>query len=254
MRKTLILIKNTFTVSKLTLLIFWTFVSFSIALWADDGSDLSLPLKVSNPSAHSLPLKGDLSNLSNKESKALKKNEANLTPRENKSIDKIGESKEQIQKELPAQSIIPNNESFQPIVLDFRITELMELKRIAREIGGNLIITIEPVGITAADLIIPLRNSGLFNVESKDGKLFIVSSNGQQQKKAYEEEIAALSRRQAALLRNIAVLQNLATSENSSKQTSSVESIDSIEKEQKNNMQSMAHIPPNTQEEYPLPK
>ncbi|QSR85034.1 hypothetical protein [Methylacidimicrobium sp. B4] len=93
------------------------------------------------------------------------------------------------------------------VVLDFRTRELMELKRIARELGGNLVITIEPRGISPADLIIPLKSSGLFEVSSKDGKTFLVTSNGEGQKREMEREIGALARRQAALLRNIEVLE-----------------------------------------------
>ncbi|MDD4933633.1 MAG: hypothetical protein PHO89_09245, partial [Methylacidiphilaceae bacterium] len=93
------------------------------------------------------------------------------------------------------------------IVLDFRTRELMELKRIARELGGNLVISIEPRGITPADLIIPLKSSGLFEVSAKDSKTFLVTSSGEGQKRELEREIAALARRQAALLRNIEVLE-----------------------------------------------
>ncbi|WP_178087635.1 hypothetical protein [Methylacidimicrobium cyclopophantes] len=83
----------------------------------------------------------------------------------------------------------------------------MELKRIARELGGNLVISIEPHGISPEDLIVPLKNSGLFEVSAKDGKIFLVTSNGEGQKRELEREIAALARRQAALLRNIEVLE-----------------------------------------------
>ena len=95
------------------------------------------------------------------------------------------------------------------VVLDFRTRELMELKRIARELGGNLVISIEPRGISPADLIVPLKSSGLFEVSAKDGKTFLVTSIGEGQKRELEREIAALARRQAALLRNIEVLEAL---------------------------------------------
>ncbi|CAF0704930.1 hypothetical protein [Candidatus Methylacidithermus pantelleriae] len=94
-----------------------------------------------------------------------------------------------------------------PIVVDFRTREFLELKRIARELGGNLIITIETRGIAPADLIIPLKNSGLFDVTTQDGRVFVVTSNVEAQKRRLEEEIEALSRRQAALLQNIGVLE-----------------------------------------------
>ncbi|CAB4243562.1 exported protein of unknown function [Methylacidimicrobium sp. AP8] len=95
------------------------------------------------------------------------------------------------------------------IVLDFRTRELMELKRIARELGGDLVISIEPRGISPADLIVPLKSSGLFEVSAKDGRIFLITSNGEGQKHELEREIAALARRQAALLRNIEVLEAL---------------------------------------------
>ncbi len=95
------------------------------------------------------------------------------------------------------------------VVLDFRTRELMELKRIARELGGNLVISIEPRGISPADLIVPLKNSGLFEISAKDGKTFLVTSSGEGQKREMEREIAALARRQAALLRNIEVLETM---------------------------------------------
>lgn len=98
------------------------------------------------------------------------------------------------------------------VVLDFRTRELMELKRIARELGGNLVISIEPRGISPADLIVPLKNSGLFEVSAKD-KSFLVTSSGEGQKREMEREIAALARRQAALLRNIEVLEAMRSEE-----------------------------------------
>ncbi|MGD9897424.1 MAG: hypothetical protein AB7T14_10170 [Candidatus Methylacidiphilaceae bacterium] len=93
------------------------------------------------------------------------------------------------------------------VTLDFRTRELMELKRIAHELGGNLVISIEPRGISPADLIVPLKSSGFFEVSAKDEKTFLVTSSGEGQKRELEREIAALARRQAALLRNIEVLE-----------------------------------------------
>ncbi len=109
--------------------------------------------------------------------------------------------------EAATKEIQPLDAGASGVVLDFRTRELMELKRIARELGGNLVITIEPRGISPADLIIPLKSSGLFEVSAKDGKTFLITSNGEGQKREMEREIAALARRQAALLRNIEVLE-----------------------------------------------
>lgn len=103
----------------------------------------------------------------------------------------------------------PSEPETSGIVLDFRTRELMELKKIARELGGNLVISIEPRGLSPADLIIPLKRSGLFEVSAKDGKTFLVTSSGEGQKRELEREIAALARRQAALLHNIEVLESM---------------------------------------------
>ncbi|WP_242522592.1 hypothetical protein [Candidatus Methylacidiphilum infernorum] len=222
-------------------------------LSAGEGSEPTVPLKIPNPSIHSSPntYKGGVLN---KENNALNTEEANPEPKRSKKIaeDQQKENNLGTQNESLPQPLVPNNELPQPIILDFRIRELMELKKIAREIGGSLVITIEPKGITAADLIVPLRNSGMFNVESKDGRLFIVTSNGEQQKRIYEEEIAALSRRQSALLQNISVLQNLMNANNGPRPNSS-DSPSPIGEEQKPGMQPMARNN-SFPEEYPLPK
>ncbi|QSR89687.1 hypothetical protein IT6_00870 [Methylacidiphilum caldifontis] len=220
---------------------------FPWSLFAGEELDPLVPLKTG--SVHS-PINAEGS--TTKENRTIKKNEVELEPNKATKEDQQKQNKVEAQKDSNTGPFPSNNEITQPIILDFRIKELMELKKIAREIGGSLVITIEPKGITAADLIIPLRNCGMFNVESKDGKLFIVTSNGEQQKRIYEEEIAALSRRQSALLQNINVLQNLMNTNNQAKSFSSDFSTP-MEQDQKINMPPMARNQTD-QEEYPLPR
>ena len=62
-----------------------------------------------------------------------------------------------------------------PMNMSLEISELVELKRAARKAGGDVEISIKPVGVSVEEMYLPLKESGKFDV-SLDGDTIVVRS------------------------------------------------------------------------------
>jgi|GEM_PF-4481329 len=90
------------------------------------------------------------------------------------------------------------------------LRELSIVQQAARAAGGDIKVTITPIGITAEDLIVPLTKSGWFNVR-QDGDVVIIESRSDDPYRVkLNEDIAQLEKRRRVLLDQIGVLEKAA--------------------------------------------
>lgn len=118
----------------------------------------------------------------------------------------------------PEQSTQPTHESNQApqqgrtLRLYFR--ELSILRQAALAAGGDIKVSIAPVGITAEDMIVPLSQTGWFELKA-DGNVIVVQSRTDDPYLAkVRTEIGKLERRRSYLLHDLKLLEKMAQSDN----------------------------------------
>lgn len=119
----------------------------------------------------------------------------------------------------PVVSPVPQKDAPQPVQegdnsypkrLRLFLRELSILQQAARSAGGDIQVTITPVGITAEDLVVPLTKSGWFNVRP-DGDVIIVESRSDDPYRVeLNADIAKLEKRRRVLLNQIETLERAA--------------------------------------------
>lgn len=101
-------------------------------------------------------------------------------------------------------------EAVYPKRLRLFLRELSILQQAARSAGGDIQVSITPVGITAEDLIVPLTQSGWFSVRP-EGDVIVVESRQEDPRLAQlKAENIELEKRRRVLLGQIEILERLA--------------------------------------------
>ncbi|MDE1169783.1 MAG: hypothetical protein PW734_01015 [Verrucomicrobium sp.] len=96
--------------------------------------------------------------------------------------------------------------------LRLALHELILLQQAAHEAGGDIRISIDPVGITTEDLIVPLARDPEFLVK-REGDVIIVSTRSPDAvAMQMRQEVQKLEDRRRALLQDISVLERLSNS------------------------------------------
>lgn len=95
--------------------------------------------------------------------------------------------------------------------LEINLRELKVLKRAAQAAGGELKVSVVPVGVTADDLFLRASETGFFDLSQKnDGQILRISSK---EKDPYSEnlkkEVVALELRRAQLMKDVNALESL---------------------------------------------
>lgn len=90
------------------------------------------------------------------------------------------------------------------------LRELSILQQAAQSIGGDIRVTITPVGITAEDLVVPLTQMGCFDIRPQGDMIIVESKKDDGQVAQINHEIAQLERRRRFLLNDIQILERLA--------------------------------------------